>query len=63
MLQNVLYCFSRKNETIYDGPRALKETIWYSAIDMKSLFVGHRFLKQGKTCWSDWSLPRRAIFR
>jgi len=28
---------------------------------MKSLFVGHRFLKQAKTRGSDWSLRSKAV--
>ena len=39
MLQNVMFLKKKCNyhETIHDGAIGIKETIWYSAIGMKSL--------------------------
>ena len=34
-----------RNYCIHDGAIGIKETIWCSATGMKSLFIGHRFLK------------------
>jgi len=41
------------HETIHDGAIGMKGTIWNSTIGMKSRFVGHRFLTQGKNGVSD----------
>ena len=36
------------HETVHDGTVGIRETT-----GMKSRFVGHRFLKQGKNCVND----------